>query len=653
MATTAAKRPRPYREFLTPALHRQFTRAGGLTLAVCFGEAVYMGQWDLFWKWFPIGPAGARTLLLAISVLLVMIIRVSRLHVGRRTTISSFATFKSQFVAVNTYTTFAWYIVSALLFAEVYVWAQPSDSGFGVINHGRAHERARLNERAIAFRTLFVMLGILQSLIHLFSDRDMVPSPTRKVKIDPKAAATISVAESPIILIKAAMPGVIGRLAWISILFPVLGFLVYIATPLRSIAWHFAFDTLRFVFFLPAKQRFQQTGFTPIIPFFWAVVEQTALLVLLWEIANAAFSAYIAQPPLKNEQPLTSDNKKGKSVDPNGSLISGLKSKKEFAKASAFYELLLITIKFPERRKSIYSELDRAGGNSWTQISQLCLNQIIGITKRIDAFNNPTAPTPPPPIEIKERAPIAPPLKTDNIFAAQPLSMGTPARTGEWAKSVAAKYGNSPGAEPAKDIVKFASRKLLTNQQRQALAKQPQELEKRVENMWDAVLKSPIGWPFRQSFERKIAGVVCGVPHSQAGVIVDAIDALTRLTVESLKEDVYGQVANDVAGIIRTYMRTLNAIHEFVHTTPPHWSDVTFTAKQRDQVKDVNDVIDALTDGLSAILGAFGEYLPSMGLEGSEIKEIKALVAERQKKAAAVVSKEGNNKGTKEMEQVR
>jgi len=564
-------------------------------------------------------------------------------------------------VAFSTYITFAWYIVSALVFAEVYVWARDHEAGFGVINFGRANDRARLNERAIAFRTLFVLLGIVQSVIHLFSDRDKVPAPLRKVQIDPKVAPSITTADTPVAILKASVPGIVRRLAWTAVLFPVLGFLFYVLTPLRSIAWSISFDTLRFIYFIPMKQRNHYTGFTPIVPFFWAVLSETALLVLLWEFTNAAFSAYISQPPLRHDQPLTSDDKKAKAKDPNASLITGLKSKKEFARASAFYELLLITIKFPDRRKNIYAELDRAGGNSWTQISKLCLEQVQGITTRIDAYNGVGNPAPAPEPVIKTREAIAPPLKTDNIFATQPLPMGTPARTGEWAKSVAAKYGNSPGAEPAKDVLKYAGRRLLSDKQRDALSKQPAEVEKRAEGLFDALVKSPVGWPFRQSFERMVTGVVCGTPYSQVSVIVDAIDALTRLIVESLKEDVYGQVSGDVVAIVRTYLSTLKAIQTFVKDTKPHWTDVSFSEKKRIEVGEVNAVVDALRDGLGAVLGAFGEYLPAMGLSSAEIRAIKGSVAEgqSQKKIESAPGKEKavENGRTKErrreMEQVR
>lgn len=46
--TPVVKRARPYRDFLTPALHRRFTSAALLALAVCYVDAVWMAEWDGF-----------------------------------------------------------------------------------------------------------------------------------------------------------------------------------------------------------------------------------------------------------------------------------------------------------------------------------------------------------------------------------------------------------------------------------------------------------------------------------------------------------------------------------------------------------------------------------------------------------------------------
>lgn len=53
-------------------------------------------------------------------------------------------------------------------------------------------------------------------------------------------------------------------------------------------------------------------------------ITEGTLLVVLWEFVNKTFDVYIAQEPLKNDLPITND-----STDPNGSLLNGLKSKKD------------------------------------------------------------------------------------------------------------------------------------------------------------------------------------------------------------------------------------------------------------------------------------------------------------------------------------
>jgi putative Ca2+/H+ antiporter (TMEM165/GDT1 family) len=37
---------RPYRDYLTPALHRRFNKASRYTLLFCYVIACFMGEWD-------------------------------------------------------------------------------------------------------------------------------------------------------------------------------------------------------------------------------------------------------------------------------------------------------------------------------------------------------------------------------------------------------------------------------------------------------------------------------------------------------------------------------------------------------------------------------------------------------------------------------
>ena len=90
----------PYKQFLTPALHRRFTGAAIVICAICYAEAVLIGEKTSckkaapligrhanfladFWSCLPIGFAGIKTLLLFISALSVFVLRVAQLHLGR------------------------------------------------------------------------------------------------------------------------------------------------------------------------------------------------------------------------------------------------------------------------------------------------------------------------------------------------------------------------------------------------------------------------------------------------------------------------------------------------------------------------------------------------------------------------------------------
>jgi hypothetical protein len=41
-----AARIRPYKDFITPALHRRFTRGAAVLLILCYVESVLIGQWN-------------------------------------------------------------------------------------------------------------------------------------------------------------------------------------------------------------------------------------------------------------------------------------------------------------------------------------------------------------------------------------------------------------------------------------------------------------------------------------------------------------------------------------------------------------------------------------------------------------------------------
>jgi hypothetical protein len=133
----AAPLARPYRDFLTPSLHRRFTSAALVGLAACWLISVPLASPGLFWSWFPLGPAGVRTLFLFISSLSIFVLRVAQLHFGPRTSISTFESFWNYLVSKNTILTCFWYSLSAFLFAELYIFSTAKNANLASIDPGR------------------------------------------------------------------------------------------------------------------------------------------------------------------------------------------------------------------------------------------------------------------------------------------------------------------------------------------------------------------------------------------------------------------------------------------------------------------------------------------------------------------------------------
>jgi len=142
------------------------------------------------------------------------------------------------------------------------------------------------------------------------------------------------------------------------------------------------------------------------------------------------------------------------------------------------------------------------------------------------------------------------------------------------------------------------------------------------------LLLSPVGLPFRQTFERRATSVVCGSPYSRLNLIVDSVDAISKLATHSLTEDQPGQVQKDIEGLARTLAATIVAIKKFLKSYPVHWTDVTFQDSQREGPGEVGNVLTALKGGLEELLRSFGEYFDAMGISAEQAMAWRSLIAE-------------------------
>ncbi|OKL58769.1 hypothetical protein UA08_05695 [Talaromyces atroroseus] len=644
----AAPPPRPYRRILTSALHRRFVHASAMTLLMDYIVAFVIGtKTSLFWSWFPLGACGIRALLLFISTLAVFFIRVAQMHTGPRTTASPISALRYTF-PLHALQTLGWYLFSAWWFSEIYLWSAPAEADLGWVKTGGLNSRTTLNERSIYLHTYHMMLAISQAAIHLYCDYDHLPIPVVKRSPESKDQSTHPV--------QPVMKRIRGSVIGIMIDALRKGLVVTLASPfiyvlfLRRSAWSFS------LYFAKLFWNFSRTAADPpgtVPPAFYTLFIRQIIsggcLVFLWQMANLFFTVFIAQGPIKRGQPLTIDSK-----DPNGSLINGLKAKKDIVKSYAFWELCFISQRFADRRKVIFNDIERDGGPAWKQMLEVSVENINGITSRINHYKNPVLPTAAkdpsityPQIQSLPQLTEAP--KQDNIFAPSPKANGFGQSFGATAKS----FGQSPDWTPvararAKDAFSQASNAIFSPERKKRLLggtdevkmlTGPQATSKSSFNLSSIpfvaqFLRSPIGTPFRQTYAQRLRGIVFGEPHGQVACIVDAIESVTRLLIASLEEDRLGQVQTDVPGVVRLFTETILTLEDFVQNgLGIHWSDVTFPSpnnsdpdaqKRAKYVPEVDIVLTLLRTSLSDLLASFERYSRGIRLQAKDIRLAKA-----------------------------
>ena len=202
----------------------------------------------------------------------------------------------------------------------------------------RSWERKRLNERPIYLRSVFFLLAAAQSICHVYYDYDNVPLPIatpledRLPQHSPDLQTWLSArrdimkpmfAWDPANPAKSVPKNIVLRTLAICVSAPFLyGFFI------RRTAWDWSYTFASLLSDVPASQ----LSFMP--PHYPSLVYRSitagVLLTFLWQSSNALFAAYVARPPIKKGQPLSTDSK-----DTNGTLLNGLRSKKHIANVCA------------------------------------------------------------------------------------------------------------------------------------------------------------------------------------------------------------------------------------------------------------------------------------------------------------------------------
>ncbi|KAL0940910.1 nuclear envelope protein [Colletotrichum truncatum] len=605
----ATVRRAPYKDFLQPALHRRFSSTATILLALSYIQAIFLSGWSsYFWSWFPIGPAGIRTLFLFVCGLSIIVLRISQYHVGARTSNSTFHAFTTYFFSLQTVETWLFYGFSSTLFSYIYLWALPDTANMGIVTY-YSGDRARLNEKTIFFFSYMGVSAAVQALFHFYRDDDRIlidvsKSKNGEVKGSGDTSATLKnvVNEIPAILIQASQRAFTDIFVAVGVYFIIL----------RSWIWGWALFFVRPFYNLPKTNMLpptQPVDFYLVLRCFIAGF----LISSVWKTANHAFSTFMVKEPLKNGKPLTSESK-----DPNGSLLNGLKSKKSQIKCFALWELAFIARNDEVRRKAIYEDIDRKDGPMWSQIYVLCLDVVKSIEKRIDEYGKPAAAPVAPVVPEEVRARSSAPLKEDPIFQSKPANKSMRGEVEKALTSVGRHPGHSPVSQLsplAKKTLLGARDKVLSKEQQEALSS-PQLMSQFQTWALQVIGNEHIGWIFRQEFRNRLTAVILGTPYSELSQYINAIDVLSLFLVNSLQEDKFGNVHRDVASVIRTFTIIINKIETFKTNFPLHWTDI----KQSRATPEVDAVIAALKTGLAQVVAEFEPYASDLRLSRTDIR---------------------------------
>ena len=496
----------------------------------------------------------------------------------------------------------------------MYRWSASEEASLAWVTHYPG-DRTRLNERALFLVFHVVVVGGANAAMHLFRDSDRLllgtarattPSPSSSsAPHGTKKSQLYStlLSEFPIHAFTALTRSLVS--VFLSIFLYALFF--------RSIAWRVTLALFRPFYSLP-----KSTLPPALKPYFstWGFLVHCLgagfLLSLLFVIGNAAFTLFLVNEPLKDGKPLTTDSK-----DPNGSLLNGLRSKKDKIKAFALWELAFIARDFPDRRVAIYTDIDRKDGSAWSQVCKHCLDIVKTLENRID----PPAPAPTPSEAAAQSANVATepqykrltkPVRDDQIL------VGTPKKK-KFASDMVNKVAIDPQSPPrlspfTNKVLSDAKKRLLDVQQD---ISGPENSNSALQSTARRFLTMPaVGWPFQMRFQNRITVAVLGGPYGEPSIYVNAINALSLLAVHSLQEDKFGNVQRDVATIVRELTRVTRKLDSLKASFPLHWTDIEAVRT----CPEVDSILDALKDGLADLIANFGKYSRDLRLTQADMR---------------------------------
>ncbi|RMZ88340.1 hypothetical protein DV736_g4425, partial [Chaetothyriales sp. CBS 134916] len=567
---SAVAKPRPYRRFLTSALHSRFLHSLFVALLLAQGLAVILG------------PKNSK----------LIVVLISTLKIETATPTSPVAGFLSTILSLTTASTIALYVVSGYWFSAVYTFYSPSMSW---IQKGGLKTPDRLNEKPIYVTCFCVLMGITHAFRHLYYQHStlripIAPPPTPDVK-DQRTHPVVDLS----IQFKQQVHSLVWRNLLISGAVTVAAPFIYTAF-LRQSAWMVQLSFAK-LFFNLSRSNARPTGFPPLVGMLPRTFFLAMLLGLTWEVSCFLFLAYMATPPTNKGKPLSDFSK-----DPNGTLYTGLRAKRDLIKTFAFWELAIIAESQGERRKAIFDDIDRPTGPIWASMLDEALKVIKGIDERIEGPAAMKASQPTDQAPLKSLPKLLPPPDKTNVVAKPKAGVSRRAKIAGLLSDEAIKIGSSshPMESPLSNVGRAVER--VGHGQASPL-----------ERVITTARNSSVGWLFISTNAAAVKGKVLGSPFGNAVLIVDAIESTTKVLVASMQDDNYGKAIRGVPLAVKQFTKTITLIDALLEKTPPNDGDNT----------EVSIIYGRLKAGLTELLSAFQQFLFDTGLSVAELNDAK------------------------------
>ena len=421
------------------------------------------------------------------------------------------------------------------------------------------------------------MLAVLQAVKHVYFSQSTLQLPiTAASQLQEKALATHVIPDTFGFVKSHAKNAALRSLAG-SVAVTLLGPFIY-APLLRGLFWRSHLNIAK-IFFTVARSSSRPHGIPPILGTMPLTIWLGFCLSMMWEFSALTLVANLRKPPVKDGQPWTSAGK-----DPNGSLLNGLKMKRGINKTFAFWELAMIAQNLPERRKVIFSDIDRPTGPVWSQMLQEALKVLQQIDDRIQPPQAAAPPTEQPaptlPKILKPQLQSAKLQEQKGVVAAPLPSKGVRMALLDAAQSGFNNYGNTPDpiAVPVPLVVSDPATLIAT-------------------------AKSYFSWFFASSVASRVNATVLGSPHSDAATIVDAIEAITKMLIASLQDDAYGKAMAGVPLAVKQFTKTIGLIELVLQQN-----------EVSGNIGEVEIIHGRLKAGLSELLSGFQMFLSDSGL---------------------------------------